>query len=75
MPSYVRFNQLIIKDNFFDKDDLFQVIKKLDIKIIDLEKILFDKSNNPLKYFPNRKYGHYTNKAYEKIAEIFILNE
>ena len=72
LPSYVRFNQLIVKDNFFDKNNLFQVINKLDIKIIDLEKLLFNKSANPLKYFPNRKYGHYTSEAYKKIAEILI---
>ena len=75
LPSYVRFNQLFIKDNFFDKNNLFKIVKKLDIKIIDLEKLLFNKSDKPLEYFPNRRYGHYTPEAYEKIAEILISNK
>ena len=73
LPSQVRFAQIYKKKNFFDKENLFRTLEKLDIKIIDLEKDFFNKTDDPLKYFPFRKYGHYTAEAYKKIAEILIL--
>ena len=73
LPSYVRLNQFFPKDNFFDKKNVIKKLNKLNIKIIDLEKEFFKKAKDPLSYFPNRRYGHYTSEAYRKIAENLLL--
>jgi len=73
LPSYVRLNQFFPKDNFFDKKNVIKKLNKLNIKIIDLEKEFFKKAKDPLIYFPNRRYGHYTSEAYRKIAENLLL--
>jgi|TARA_B100000787_G_scaffold158192_1_gene135460 hypothetical protein len=73
LPSFVRINQFFPKDNLFDKENLIKILNKINIKTIDLDKEFFKKAEDPLNYFNNRKYGHYTAEAYKKIAKKLLL--
>ena len=37
-------------------------------------KDFFKKAEDPINYFPNRKYGHYTPEAYKKNSRKIIIN-
>ena len=41
----------------------------MDIPFIDIHKEVFEKEQNPLKFFPFELAGHYNIEGYKKIAE------
>ena len=51
---------------------VIQIIKDLNIPIIDLHVELFEKQKDPLSIYPFRLPGHYTESAYELIANIIF---
>ena len=74
MPEYFRFVvSETANQTYKKKGELEKIIKESKIGYIDIVEELFSKTNDPLKYFPYRRYGHYTEDAYEKIA-IIIKN-
>ena len=60
----------LTKKNFYRKKDIFDILKKNDINLIDLHSSLFAKEDDPLDLFAYRIYGHYSSSAYLKIAKI-----
>ena len=74
MPEYFRFVvSETANQTYKKKGELEKIIKESKIGYIDIVEELFSKTNDPLKYFPYRRYVHYTKAAYEKIA-IIIKN-
>ena len=74
MPEYWRyryksFKNADIKKNYNAKNLIIEMIDKNNIKIIDLDKDLFSKEENPLIYYPFGLYGHFNEKGYQLIAE------
>lgn len=67
LPDFKRFNSKNYDNRNYTK------IKKLlitsDIKLIDINDLVFKKANNPLIFFPYEMYGHYNELGYKKIAE------
>ena len=53
---------------------MIKIIENLEIPIIDLNKDLFQKHNDPLSLFPLRTAGHYNEKGYRLASEV-ILNK
>ena len=49
--------------------EVIKMIKKQDVKIIDIKKDIFDKFEDPLELFPQRKHHHYNSKGYKLIAD------
>lgn len=64
----------------FDTDDIRhinylkvkEIIKNLDINLIDLSVEMFEKSQDPKNFFPLRIAGHYTEEGYKLAADILI---
>ena len=57
--------------------DVIKILKDLEISTIDLNKELYLKASNPLKYFPLESFGHATintNIAVSKIIYDRIYN-
>ena len=48
---------------------VLNVVKKLQISIIDINMELFSKHNDPLNLFPFRTHGHYNEEGYELVAK------
>tara|TARA_Y100000591_G_C21812815_1_gene688931 strand:+ start:317 stop:1636 length:1320 start_codon:yes stop_codon:yes gene_type:complete len=49
--------------------DIKYLAKKLDITLLDMDKLVFSKEKNPLNLFPFKMYGHYNAEGYQKISE------
>ena len=63
------------KDNkYLKKTQVINMIKDLNIPIIDIDADLLRKHNDPLSFYAQRVYGHYSPKGYSEIAR-FILDE
>ena len=69
LPEYARYTSEFEFDNT-KKKKVLQIVKNLNISIIDIHKELFFDEKDELKYFPLRNNGHYNEAGYAKIAEI-----
>ena len=49
--------------------DIKYLAKKLDITLLDMDKLVFSKEKKPLNLFPFKMYGHYNAEGYQKISE------
>lgn len=69
------------KKNLFYKDEIFEIINKLNVPIIDLHNELFAKQSEPLSLFPKiHPPAHYNEYGYSLVSEIVakklnIINE
>jgi|TARA_Y100000294_G_C8438876_1_gene289908 lysophospholipase L1-like esterase len=48
---------------------IIKILKSLEIPIIDINKELFEKHEDPLSLFPFRMSGHYNEKGYQLVAQ------
>ena len=60
-----------VKTNFKGVDyfRIKKLLKKLNIKFIDINEKVFQKELNPVIYFPFEQNGHYNEEGYKKIAD------
>ena len=75
LPEYARY-----KHNYDDTNYLKikQILKNLNINLIDIHKNVFLKMKDPLSFFHFKMYSHYNEEGYSKIAEniyLFVNNE
>ncbi len=79
LPEWSRYNSFkYYKNKLYEFDDYYykkiiNIVKKNEIKIIDIHQSLFLKEKDPLNCFPFKSPGHYNKKCYFKIS--LILNE
>ena len=68
LPEYSRY----FDENYNNKnkDKIIEILKSLNIKLIDPDEKIFKKEKNPLKNYPFEMSGHFTVKGYNKIAEL-----
>ena len=66
------FNRYVLKDKFRHKDKVLEILKKDEIKVIDIDKDFFDKSKNPLDEYYNQTKIHYNESANLLIANYLI---
>ena len=73
LPFYPGF---IDKESFRYKNNMkvISIVENLNIKVIDLQKKMFDNSNDPLSFFPRRLHGHYTENGYRIATKIILEN-
>ena len=63
-----KFNYHILKERFRNKGDVIDLVNSLDIKLIDTDKMVFRKVDDPLKLFDH----HYNEKGYKKIVDVLV---
>lgn len=68
LPQYMRYKDTNYKNKNYFK--VKEIVKKLDIPIIDIHEKYFLKEKNPLKNFYFELRSHYTADAYDKITRI-----
>ena len=72
LPSNERFVLANNNNNYRHYNRIISLIDELDIKIIDVNKKIFSKKDDPLSFFPFRHYTHYTAEMYKLIAQLII---
>ena len=71
LPEYARYSKNkknIIFDGKNTKNKILNIIKKLDIKYLDVDKEIFQVQTDPLKLFPFKLNGHYNEQGYKLIS-------
>ena len=67
LPRYSRY---VVNYGQPNIDNLKIIVEKLGIEFIDIDKEVFKKESDPLNLFPFRKYNHYNELGYSKIANV-----
>ena len=73
LPSYIRYI-LDEDENAYYYKDVIKIVNELNISLIDLKKDFFDKSEDPLSFFPKFKPWHYNIAGYSAASKI-IMNK
>ncbi|MDA8841678.1 hypothetical protein N9N38_02935, partial [Candidatus Pelagibacter bacterium] len=61
-------------EDFRNHQKIIDVFKKQKIKVISLKELMFDKSDDPKSFFPNRVSAHLTEYGYKIASEIILKN-
>ena len=61
-------------ENYLRRSEIINIINSLNIPLIDIHKQFFMKQDDPLEFYAQRVYGHYSAKGYREIAKIIIDN-
>ena len=61
-------------EGFRNHQKIIDVFKKQKIKVISLKELMFDKSDDPKSFFPNRISGHFTEYGYKIASKIVLKN-
>ena len=72
LPQYTRYKDLNYKNRNYI--EVKNIVKKLNIPIIDIHEKYFLKTKEPLKNFYFELRSHYTADAYDKITKIIYNN-
>ena len=67
IPSYYRYKDESSNTNY---NSFKNILKKLNIPLIDINEEFFKNEENPLKYYPFEQQGHFTEEGYKKITQI-----
>jgi hypothetical protein len=67
LPTYPRYVSTYDNTNY---NLVKNIVKELSIPFIDIDKEVFKKEQNPLKFFPFEMFGHYNEDGYKKVSEI-----
>ena len=65
------FNHPLKKNNYY-RDEVLNIAKDLQIKIIDLEELYFKDLNDPLDALSFRRHSHYNPKTIENVSKIIF---
>jgi hypothetical protein len=69
IPEYARFNE-VIKYNDKNYLKVINLVKDLNIPIIDLYSEFFENYHDPKSLYPNKNNGHFTESGYRMVTEI-----
>ena len=72
LPEFSRYNKDVIHDQYRKKLAVIELVKNLNIPVIDIHQEVFSKHTDPLSLFPFRRNGHYTAKGYSRVANEII---
>ena len=82
LPSHKKYQKSLIKRAIWTKlrgplekhsfdtyEEIIELVKSLEIPLIDLHEELFKSMEDPLSVVPLRNYGHFTERGYEIVAK------
>ena len=72
LPDYVRYIDRYEQGNLYNYRKVIQIVKDLNIPIIDMNEELFYKHKDPLSLFPFRQSAHYNEKGYQLVTETIV---
>jgi len=71
LPEYKRYIDENNNSELHNYKKIIKLVRSLDIPVIDINKKLFEKHNNPLSLF-SFKMTHYTEKGYQLVAKMIF---
>jgi len=75
LPDKERYSSQRIKDeNYLKRSEIIELINNLDIPLIDIHEEFFIKQDDPIEFFAERIYGHYSPDGYNAISKIILKN-
>ena len=74
LPQYKRYNKVVSHDKFRKKSEVIDLVKGLDIPVIDTHQEIFANHPDPLALFPYRGGGHYNAEGYSEVAKAIVEN-
>ena len=75
MPDKERYpNKKINDKNYLKRSQIIELINNLNIPLIDIHEEFFVKQADPIGFFADRVYGHYSSDGYNVISKT-ILNK
>ena len=75
LPDKERYpNKKINDKNYLKRSQIIELINNLNIPLIDIHEEFFVKQADPIGFFADRVYGHYSSDGYNAISKI-ILNK
>jgi len=73
LPDKERYRDGSSKNNHYLKRfQVIELINNLNIPIIDIHKEFFMKQTDPISFFADRIYGHYSPRGYSEISKVII---
>ena len=74
LPELGRYNKVVSHDKFRKKSEVIDLVKGLDIPVIDIHQEVFANHPDPLSLFPLRSDGHYTADGYREVTKAIVEN-
>lgn len=73
LPEYDRYKiKRFLHGRFRKKDEVIDIVKSLNIPVIDIHQEVFNNHSDPLSMFPFRNLGHYTAEGYKKVSKVIV---
>ena len=75
LPDKERYSSQRIKDNnYLKRSEIIALINNLDIPLIDIHDEFFINQADPIEFFAERIYGHYSPDGYNEISKVILKN-
>jgi hypothetical protein len=74
LPDYASYKITIPQGNFREKAEVIEVVKGLNIPVIDIHQEVFVDHPDPLALFPFRLSGHYNADGYSEVAKAIVTS-
>jgi hypothetical protein len=62
----------VTDERYYNYEKVKEIIRGLEINLLDLSEEMFKKEKNPKKFFPFEMSGHYTVEGYKLATEIIL---
>ena len=73
LPDKERYSSKNTKDEtYLKKNHVIEIIENLNIPIIDIHDDFLAKANDPLGFYADRIYGHFSPDGYKKISQFIV---
>jgi len=70
LPSYYRFKSNNLNNiNYKNYKDIINIVDDLEINIVDVNKLLFKRLDDPLNLYPFQDQGHFTENGFELVSK------
>ena len=72
LPEFARYNREVEHDQYRKKFEVIELVKNLNIPVIDIHQEVFYNHADILSLFPFRRHGHYNAKGYNETAKAIV---
>lgn len=75
LPTYGRYTSFLTNhDNYLQRENVLDMVRELNIPVIDIHEKVFTNHSDPRSLFPLRIHGHYNAEGYRLVAEAIAKN-
>jgi hypothetical protein len=74
LPEYERYSNVVSHDKYRQKSEVIDLVKGLDIPVIDIHQEVLANHPDPLSLFPFRLGGHFNVEGYSEVSKAIVEN-